>query len=125
TDYIISMDDRIMINNTNHSDGVVSIDYNAFPDPIVSESITYNYSGGEDKNLVNHIQDFIVESNLVYDRGVRQGDYKVLRENSDLAVLIELGFITNPEELQTMQTADFQNDAAKAITNGLINYFAQ
>jgi len=125
SDSFISLDDRILISNTYQTDAFVSIHYNSFPVPIVRGTSAYYYAGGEDKSLANHIQSSLIQSNLVYDRGVRQGDYKVLRENSDLAVLIELGFITNPEELQTMQTADFQNDAAKAITNGLINYFAQ
>lgn len=125
SDAYVSLDDRILISNTYQTDAFVSIHYNAFPVPIVRGTSTYYYAGGEDKSLAHHIQSSLTAMNSVYDRGIRQGDYKVLRENSDLAVLIELGFITNPDELQSMQTSEFQNEAAEAITNGLINYFSQ
>ena len=125
TDSYISLDNRIRISNAYHTDAFISIHYNAFPVPIVRGTSTYYYAGGEDKSLANHIQSSLKQMSTVYNRGVRQGDYKVLRENRDLAVLIELGFITNPDELQTLQTAEFQNGAAEAITNGLINYFNQ
>ncbi|MBU5466043.1 N-acetylmuramoyl-L-alanine amidase [Virgibacillus sp. MSJ-26] len=125
SDAYISLDDRILISNTYQTDAFVSIHYNAFPVPIVRGTSTYYYAGGEDRRLAQHIQSSLTNLNSVYDRGIRKGDYKVLRENRDLAVLIELGFITNPDELQTMQTSEFQNGAAEAITNGLINYFSQ
>ncbi|HLR51718.1 MAG TPA: N-acetylmuramoyl-L-alanine amidase, partial [Candidatus Avamphibacillus sp.] len=84
---------------------------------------TYYYAGGRDRDLAQSIQTSLTQMNSVYDRGIRQGDFKVLRENKDLAVLIELGFITNPGELENVQSPAFQDEAAKAITNGLINYF--
>src|SRR5699024_8428597 len=94
--------------HTYQRDARASITYNAFPVPIVRGTSTYYYAGGEDRRLAQHIQSSLTNLNSVYDRGIRKGDYKVLRENRDLAVLIELGFITNPDELQTMQTSEFQ-----------------
>lgn len=122
-DSYISLDERIQISNAYYTDAFVSIHYNAFPVPIVRGTSTFYYAGGEDKKLAQNIQTSLAQIPYVHDRGIRQGDFKVLRENKDLAVLIELGFITNPTELQNMQTPTFHNEAAQAITNGLINYF--
>lgn len=122
-DSYVSLDQRIQISNDYQTDAFVSIHYNAFPVPIVKGTSTYYYAGGNDKNLAQSIQSALADVSSVYDRGIRQGDFKVLRENSDLAVLIEMGFITNPDELETIQSSEFQNEAAEAITNGLINYF--
>lgn len=124
-DSYISLDQRIQISNSYRTDAFISLHYNAFPVPVVRGLSTYYYSGGDDKTLAHHLQSSLATVGGVYDRGIRRGDYKVLRENKDLAVLIELGFITNPDELQTLQTAAFQNGAAQAITDGLINYFSQ
>src|SRR5699024_2196431 len=122
-DSYISLDDRIRLSNSYHADAFVSIHYNALPVPIVRGTSTYYYAGGRDRDLAQSIQTTLTQMNSVYDRGIRQGDFKVLRENKDLAVLIELGFITNPGELENVQSPAFQDEAAKAITNGLINYF--
>lgn len=124
-DSYISLDQRIQISNSYQTDAFISLHYNAFPLPLIRGLSTYYYAGGEDKILAHHLQASLTTKEGVYDRGIQQGDYKVLRENKDLAVLIELGFITNPDESQALQTAEFQNETAQAITDGLINYFSE
>ena len=39
------------------------------------------------------------------------------------AILIELGFISNPDEEAVIETSKFQNNAAEGIVNGLEAYF--
>lgn len=41
------------------------------------------------------------------------------------AVLVEMGFMSNPEEDQLMSTAQFQDDLVKALVEGLENYYTQ
>ena len=38
-------------------------------------------------------------------------------------VLLEVGFLSNPNERYLLQTDDYQNKIANAITNGMIKYF--
>src|SRR5699024_10520697 len=80
-DSYISLDDRIRLSNSYHADAFVSIHYNAFPVPIVRGTSTYYYAGGRDRDLAQSIQTSLTQMNSVYDRGIRQGDFKVLREN--------------------------------------------
>lgn len=39
------------------------------------------------------------------------------------AILVELGFISNPNEERALQSAQTQEDFANRIANGIANYF--
>lgn len=47
----------------------------------------------------------------------------VLRRNKVPAVLIEVGYITNLEERDLLQTTDYQQHLAEAISTGIHNYY--
>ena len=54
---------------------------------------------------------------------VKAGNFHVIRRNDTTAILVELGFISNPDEEKIMETNSFQNKAATGIVNGLEAYF--
>lgn len=56
-------------------------------------------------------------------RQVEQANFAVLREPSMVSVLVETGFISNPEEARKLQTAEHQDRIARAILNGVRRYF--
>ncbi len=56
------------------------------------------------------------------DRGVRQAGFLVLRETGMPSVLIELGFINNPQEARFLSTSDGQRSMASAIYSGFVEY---
>lgn len=56
-------------------------------------------------------------------RGVLNNDYYVVQYNSVPAVLIELGFISNPEERQKLINKNYQQKAANAIYESVIEIF--
>src|SRR5690625_4677584 len=122
-DYFISLEQRVGISHDHHADAFISLHYNAFPVITVQGINTYFYSNGANHELASEIQSALAKNVAMQDRGTGQADFHVLRENNNLAALIELGFITNPDDLLTIQTADYQNGVANGITNGLINYF--
>jgi N-acetylmuramoyl-L-alanine amidase len=51
------------------------------------------------------------------------GDYHILRENRIPATLVELGFLTNPTDESIVRKASYQKKAAKAIAEGVADYF--
>ena len=59
------------------------------------------------------------------DRGVRLGDYYVIRENNKKAVLIELGYLSNPTEELLVTSDQYQESAATGIYEGLARYFKE
>ncbi|MBO1006014.1 N-acetylmuramoyl-L-alanine amidase [Pseudogracilibacillus auburnensis] len=75
-----------------------------------------------DKKLSIAIQDQLAKQTPLRNNGVRYGDYFVLRNNHQQSILIELGFITTPNELNAIQSESYQNQVADSIVQGLINY---
>jgi len=56
------------------------------------------------------------------DRGVKRAGFYVLRGAYMPAVLIEVGFISNPEEERELLSLDFRFRAAEAIVEAIMNY---
>jgi len=56
------------------------------------------------------------------DRGVKRAGFYVLRGAYMPAVLIEVGFISNPEEELELKTLDFRFKVAQAIVESIIEY---
>lgn len=50
-------------------------------------------------------------------------DFFVLRRNKVPAVLIEVGFITNPNERALLQSPEYQRKIAEAIVSGIAQYY--
>ena len=56
------------------------------------------------------------------DRGVRRGRFAVLRNLKMPGVLLEMGFLSNAAEEQKLLTFERQEQIARAIAVGIINY---
>jgi N-acetylmuramoyl-L-alanine amidase len=54
-------------------------------------------------------------------RGVKQGPFFVLGGVNMPAVLLEVGFVSHPEDEQRFKTAQYQEMIARAITRGVMN----
>ncbi len=97
TDEFLSLSERAKISNSLNPAYFVSIHRNSFANPASNgvETWVYTNPSQQSVNLANNIQDNLVEVGVQTDRGVKRGNFLVLRETSDPAVLLELGFITN------------------------------
>ena len=56
------------------------------------------------------------------NRGIKQAPLRVLMGATMPAVLVEVGFITNPEEERLLRSTDFKNQLAQAIFRGVLKY---
>ncbi|MBP1970980.1 N-acetylmuramoyl-L-alanine amidase [Virgibacillus natechei] len=122
-DSFISLDERAHISNQTNTDAFISLHYDAFPIMSVNGVSTYFQSNGADYTLAQELHTSLASATQLQDRGVMEGNYRVLRHNNAPSVVMELGFITNQRDLATVQTADYQNQVAQAIKAGLNNYF--
>jgi N-acetylmuramoyl-L-alanine amidase len=59
------------------------------------------------------------------DRGVKQANFAVLNTARRPAILIELGFATNPEDARQMSTATGQRQLAGAIADAITDYLRE
>jgi N-acetylmuramoyl-L-alanine amidase len=56
------------------------------------------------------------------DRGVKQAPFVVLTGATMPAILVEVGFLSNPDEARELATADHQQSLAEAIALGIEDY---
>lgn len=104
------------------ADAFVSIHHNTNIDTSINGTITY-YRDSSDKELAKSIQSEVVKKTGTKDLGYRYGDYFVLRENSQVGVIVELAFISNYHDELKARSNKFQENAAEGIFQGLIKYF--
>jgi len=81
------------------------------------------YRSGASKKLARHIQNHMVERTKARDRGVKGGNFHVIRETNMPAVLIEGGFITHDKERDLLKAESYREKIAMAITDGVDAYF--
>src|SRR5699024_586634 len=99
----------------------ISLHFNAFTSSDPNGVSTHYYDVNDDHELAKHVQDALHQQTNLKDRGVRQDDYHVLRKNRDTSILVELGFITNPSDVQAIQINKNASAVATAIADGLNN----
>jgi N-acetylmuramoyl-L-alanine amidase len=58
----------------------------------------------------------------VQSRGVKQAPFKVLVGATMPAALVEVGFISNPDEEAKLQTDAFQSNVANALASAIEKY---
>lgn len=73
--------------------------------------------------LAEHVHQQLVTANGNTDRGVKQEGWRVLTHADMPAILIEVGYLTNPEEERWMYKQGVLQKTANAIVEGIIHYF--
>lgn len=116
---------RVDVGTANKSDIFISVHINSFSNPSVGGISTYYYDKTQyDTRLASRIQAKIAdEAGFGGDRGIQPGNLYVLRRSLMPAVLVELGFISNPKEEALLKSDAVQQEFADEIADGIENYF--
>lgn len=77
-----------------------------------------------DRKIATAIQKHVLEEVGLKDRKVKNADYYVIKNTNSAATLVELGFLSNAAEEQILADPDTQKKFAKAIADGITEYFA-
>jgi N-acetylmuramoyl-L-alanine amidase len=117
----LSLQQRVDIAQLNQADIFVSIHGNKFTTP-VPNGIETLYSRKESKDLADILHKHVLPITGFKDRGVKTASLHVTRETTMPAVLLELGFLSNPADEAMMLTEDYQNKCAQAIVDGIVEY---
>lgn len=75
--------------------------------------------GGKAEQLARKIHKYSQELGLK-DRGIKVGNFQVLRDTDMPAVLIEHGFYTNKEECEKLKSDSFRQKCAEADAKGIL-----
>ena len=128
-------------NNVN-ADMLLSIHFNAGGRGVARGIETYYYQSQADRvpkinkenhnnaerlersrKLANKVQQNLLYQTGANDRGVKRASFTVLRETSIPSILVELGFIDNPEERNKIKTNEYQERLANGIVDGIVEYY--
>jgi len=149
TDVYLTLDQRVNFSKSNGANAFISIHTNASTTHKGEGTETYYYGqtkGGSDisfsnsddsptakntlsktklqdsKLLAEHVQRRLVEKLKLKDRGVKTGNFHVIRETPMASILTELGFIDNPTDNVKLTSVSWQKEAAKGIYLGVLDY---
>ena len=78
----------------------------------------------ESSDLASTIQGAMADIHPGPNRGVKQANFAVLRTSFMPAVLIEIGFGTNPEEARFISSSEGQRFLARSIARGVVEYLS-
>ena len=128
--------------NKANADMLLSIHFNAGGRGIARGIETYYYQSQADRvpkinkenhnnaerlersrKLANKVQQNLLYQTGANDRGVKRASFTVLRETSIPSILVELGFIDNPEERNKIKTNEYQERLANGIVDGIVEYY--
>lgn len=106
--------------NSIGADYLISIHFNSSDNRTAHGIETYFYKTGED--LAKSIQTNLIKDTRLTDRGVKYGNFYVIRESKAIGVLVECGFISNANEEDLIMTSEYEDALTKAIGDAFLDY---
>jgi N-acetylmuramoyl-L-alanine amidase len=120
-----SLGDRARVGHDANADVFLSIHFNGWTSPAVDGSEAWVASGtnGGSHGLARSVLDRVLAVTHAPDRGVREADLGVLlpaRQGAhSAAALIEVAFLTNPDEASRLTHDEYRQALAQAIADGI------
>ncbi|ERL66743.1 N-acetylmuramoyl-L-alanine amidase [Schleiferilactobacillus shenzhenensis] len=124
TDTFVDLAPRAAMSNKDGVDAYISIHFDSAPTANQASGFTtYYYNSGKDLRLAKSLSSALGSTLPLTNKGVAYGNFEVLRDNAEPSVLLELGYINNDTDYKEIRSTDYQQQAANAITQGLLKYF--
>ncbi|WP_295164995.1 N-acetylmuramoyl-L-alanine amidase family protein [Selenomonas sp. F0473] len=102
----------------------LSIHCNAFTNPDAHGMETYYYPKTDnDERFARLLNEELETAGGLFNRGVKYAKFYVLRHTEIPASLVEMGFLSNPEEEALLGSADYQKKMAEALFRAIVRYF--
>ncbi|MEX2148402.1 MAG: N-acetylmuramoyl-L-alanine amidase [Candidatus Rokuibacteriota bacterium] len=79
----------------------------------------------ESSRLAEIVQDSMTQTLRIPNRGVKQAGFYVLGGAAMPAILVEIGFVSNPREERRLKDRKYRDEIAKAIFAGIAEYKRQ
>lgn len=115
------LSNRAQSANTWGADYFISIHTNSSENTSAQGVEAYVYRlGGASERLAKSITKGVADELGSRNRGVMRANFAVLKRTNMPAVLVELGYLTNPTEALNLNSPAWQRAAARGIFNGII-----
>ncbi|MCQ8259932.1 GBS Bsp-like repeat-containing protein [Streptococcus suis] len=97
--------------------------YDAYPSKINQAKHADPVRLAESEILANKVQSNLISETGAVDRGILRRTFAVLRETAIPAILVELGYMDNPSELQTIKQSSYHDKLAAGLANGIMDWY--
>ena len=124
---IEDLGNRVKIKKDNKCDAFISIHQNMFPQKNCKGAQVWSANNEPSQKLGRIIQQKFkeeVDQNNKREAKVAKKEYKILNDGYEGAsVIVECGFLSNPEECELLGKEDYQNKIANTLANAIDEYF--
>jgi N-acetylmuramoyl-L-alanine amidase len=120
-DTFVTLDRRVAIANGQRRAIFVSIHFNSAPRR-GADGIETFYGSPRAKKLASLIQRYAMKTTSGENRGIKRARFYVLRRSRIPAVLIECGFLTNPQDARRASRPAWRDQLARQIARAIIEY---
>ena len=118
------LEERIQLINDTNPKLTVCIHQNSFPEPSVKGAQVFYYTPDETgKEVAGIVQEELRTVDPENKREIKANDtYYMLKHTKVPTIIVECGFLTNPEEAQKLTSEEYQDQLADAICAGIIKW---
>lgn len=128
-DVFLPLKKRTAIANETKSRLLISLHYNSFKNSDPKGIEVYYYDKGSkwrsshSKKLAQQVLSHMLIQTGAASRGVKHGNFHMIRETQMPAILVEGGFITHPDEHSQLKDQKYLSRLAQGIAEGIDQYF--
>lgn len=124
-DFYLTLQERVDLSHLYDADAFISVHYNTASSKSANGIMTFYNTKKNSKSasLANYVQTELIKTTKLKNQGSRSNSFYVIKNNKKPAILLELGFISNPSEEKKVSTISYQQNAANGVVNGLKKYF--
>lgn len=116
---------RCDVANNANADIFLSIHADAFTNREVKGTTAYYYTKGtkQSKQLADNVRTALIDAIGTVDRGTQSCNFYVVKHTDMPAILVEISFISNPDEEKMMNSEMGIKKIAQGIADGIADYF--
>jgi N-acetylmuramoyl-L-alanine amidase len=87
------------------------------------ETYVHPTATARNREIALQIHNYVINRTNRRNRGLKEADFQILRATNMDSLLIEGGFMTNPEELALMKTIHYRATVGRAIADAIVTRF--
>ena len=124
SDKSVSLENRAQLSNREKANAFISLHFDSGPNSNASGTTGY-YFTSTSENLGQTVNKYIASNLTLKNQGTKFQNFLVLRENKQPSILLELGYLNNPDDNKLIESTEYQENIAKSIASALKEYFQQ
>lgn len=124
SDKSVSLENRAQLSNREKANAFISLHFDSGPNSNASGTTGY-YFTSTSENLAQTVIKYIARNLTLKSQGTKFQNFLVLRENKQPSILLELGYLNNPDDNKLIESTEYQENIAKSIASALKEYFQQ